>query len=354
MKLSCIIIKKIGKKIELFCKKTRRNIYINIKEFKKLNIKIKKNNNISVFLNKKKILITKENLIKKDYRKLKKIYSKKNRILGYVKKKVKGGLEVLYKNIKCFLPNAFISEKRFRNINDFLKKKYVFKIVKIEKKNILLSKKIKKKKEIIRNLSFKIIKEYGVMIKFKSFKGVMLFNKKNKEILLNYLKDKKIIPVTIKKLNKRKKSFSFKINFLDIIKKKTCFSFCKKKKKNFIFYYINNKCYLFFKNVSWINYFKYFKKKENKKIVILNFLIKKKRIIIFLKQCVNNPWKDFINNYKINSFIKVLFYKRIKNFLVFKTYFNIYLYSNYKQKLKKKFLIKYINYKKKIIFISNI
>ncbi|MGX7582544.1 hypothetical protein [Candidatus Vidania fulgoroideorum] len=345
-------IRKRGKKIQLRSKKLRKDIYISLKYFKKLNIKIKKKFKF-IFFNKK--LSINNYFISEDLNRIKKKYKKKKKIIGKVTKKVKGGLEIKYKSLKCFLPNSLISDERYRDIDNFLNKKYFFKIVKIENNNIIVSriKKKKKKNIIIKNLEFKIITNYGIFVRYKKYTGLLLLNKKNKKILKKYLENKKKIPITIKKIDKIKKKFSFKINFLELYKKKTFFEYSIKDKKKLIFNYIDYQCYLYFKNLSWVNYFNYFEIKNNKKIKILNFIIKKNRIIIFLKQCLCNPWKIFKKNYRINDYINVIFFKNKKKYLIFKIPMGLYAFSPNK-KIKKKMFIKFINLKKKIIFINNI
>lgn len=306
----CKLIKINNKKVVFDCN-LRKYVIINFKQFKKHKIKLGVTKNFNFFIKKDltenyKILINKYVCeLNKSY--IKKAYIKKKSIIGKITKQINGGFEVIYKTVKCFLPNYLI-KKSFLN-KQILKKKYLFKVHKITANKIILSKKYKCKFKLIKNTK-------------PALAGIYSFYKKNK------------VDVSCKrlKLKKRKPEILFNI------------------KKNKFFY----KTQLFMldnRYISWVNYFRYFTA-NIKKIRIGFFSIKKFKI--FYKLCIDNPWKHFNKHYKLNKSLPVKFYKKTKNYLIFKSIFNTYLFSKKTKKIYLQYFIKYINYKKKIIYINNI
>ncbi len=142
---------KINKNNVIVDAKLKSESHIPIDEFKDIdnNLNIKKNDIIDVFIENiengygETILSYDKAKKHKSWLNLKKIYKKTENIQGIITNKVKGGFTVNLEGIKAFLPGSLVDIKPIKNYSDIEGKKLLFKIIKLDKKknNIVVSRK---------------------------------------------------------------------------------------------------------------------------------------------------------------------------------------------------------------------
>ncbi|MGX7576927.1 hypothetical protein ACT2CI_00580 [Candidatus Vidania fulgoroideorum] len=305
---------------KFFKKVVRLNInlkknFIKTKIFKKYKIKIYKKKKI--YSNSDLSNLLYYHNINRFFLKFKKFI----KILGKVKKKIKGGYEVISKGIRCFLP---ISHSKKEKLN----KKYFFLVLKHKKNNIIISRK--------NFLNFKNNKLY---------RRIGLFLKGN---FLNFKNDKYLYSLNGYRGYCYKKSFKNFFNIIGIgndnifilkecdlitkksIKKKKYKTTYKYKKGKYIFFLIKNLiCVLKISEVSinnYLNYYKYFKSN-------------KKNILIVIKNC-NKIYLSLIKLINKTNIVKnVYYYKKYKKFYLYKIPGFFIGFSKKKKKIFKSFFI---------------
>ncbi|XAO72519.1 MAG: hypothetical protein AAYR31_00450 [Candidatus Vidania fulgoroideorum] len=365
------IIKKNNKKVKIYCNKNKL-IYINISEFKKFNVKIKKNKYIIISKINNIFKLNEYYLIKK-FKKIYKYFNLNKKINIKIEKEVKGGYLTKINEINYFLPKSLS-----KNIKTNCYYKLYIININYNKRSVILSLKKQFKKNIENKFNLNKIKENYIieckiykklqnayLIKYKKKKIYLNFKNISKNIIKNKIKNKNNILVFFKKnenLNNcfysrefsKKELKNKKINFNN----KSCVNAnLIKIGKRCIFFKIKNKKYLAIskkKKNSLINYNNKLKKNENYKLQIKKFICNK-NIFIVKTIKTNNIWnltyKIYIKNKKN---IKCIFYKNKGNFSLFKTKINTILISK-KKKYKKgnyKKKIKYFDLKNKIILIN--
>ncbi|WP_458659060.1 hypothetical protein [Candidatus Vidania fulgoroideorum] len=340
----------------------RTFIYINKREFKRLNIKIKKNKEILINLlkydnNENFTASLKNYSIEKNFNNIKEKYSNDIRIKGRINKIVKGGVEILYKNIKCFLPNSLAD-----NIKKINNKIYYFNIIKINKnKNVLLSRKKPFKKNInilsigsLLEVSVKYINEYGIYVNYRGFDGLINTSVEKRKKLIKKLKINDKILLLLYKIDKKINRLYFKFKNNNIYDESIKLEFKKKNNKYIFLSHKSTYGLLKIDNISWINYFNYFNIEKNKYLTSSKFLLRNNIFKILYKETINNPWINFKNNYAIGDLIKSKFVKNLGKYSIFKNPFFIFSYCKKGEFKNKKYILEItkINFKKKLILVK--
>lgn len=270
------------------------------------------------------------------WEKLENVYKNNDTIIGYIASKIKGGFTVKLDVIKGFLPGSLIAFKSDVNSDEIKGKKMKFKIIKLEKKknNVVVSQRFipedKNSKNFQNLLSFdegsivsgfvKNITDYGVFIDLGGIDGLLHITDmswKRVKHPNNLVKIGETIKVKILKFDKSINRISLGLKQLlqDPWK-----NIKEKYKENDI---INGKvtnitdygCFVEIEDgieglihsseMNWVNKNvnpnKIVKQGMEIKVKILDINLKKRRISLGLKQCVENPWISFNNKYFNNN-----------------------------------------------------
>ncbi|MGX7586213.1 hypothetical protein [Candidatus Vidania fulgoroideorum] len=348
-----IIIGIIDNKIIVNCC-FKEYMYIKKKLFKEVKIKIKKGSKIYfkiMSINKKgayKISI-KEAMIDILYMKLMNFFKKKKAIKVKIIKETKNGYLADYKKTKCFIPKYEMIRYKIKNYSSY----FLIKNINIKKRNIILKTLNFKINKNINNI-LKNKKSIGIIKVFKNFAFAIVRNIKYKIYNNFYKKNKRI---TIGLYTQYKIPFKIKeiINndiFLSPIlkKKRLIYRFkyqCDKDNKKKYSFYKKNIAFIKNKEISWLN------NNTSKKYMFIKKILNNVKIELCYKKKIYNPWLIFKKNYKKKDKIKRFkLFKKIRFLYVYKIPMGIFGYSI--EKIKKAFVIKYLDNCERIVIISNV
>ncbi|MGX7577187.1 S1 RNA-binding domain-containing protein [Candidatus Vidania fulgoroideorum] len=280
---------------------------------------------------------------------IEKRYKKNLYLKGLIFKIIKGGMSVLINNVICFLPGSLLDVRKVNNLF-LLNKVFKFKIIKMEKNNIVLSRKkylleekykdfliLEKKIRIGDILVGKVryITKYGAFIKIKNNIDGLLHISNISDFRIGhpseYLKTGEYLRVVILKINLNNKKILLGRKQLFLKKKKVKIL---KIFKNSILVKIEKKSYGIINSneISWIGNINNINKVFKKNCFVYSKIIfeSKKQIRLSIKRCLKNPW----SNLNLKQVGKVLF-KQGKKYIV-KFYNKTFGFLKIKKKLKKK------------------
>ncbi len=351
---------KIKKNSIIVDAKLKSESNISIDEFKDTNnnLNIKINDKIDVLIEKiengygETILSYDKAKKHKIWLNLKKTYEKTENINGTITNKVKGGFTVDLEGIKAFLPGSLVDIKPIKDYLEIEGKKFLFKIIKLDKtkNNIVVSRKAviltinnNEREKLIKNIHegliikgmVKNITDYGAFIDLGGLDGLLHITDMSWKRIKHpneIIKIGENIKVKIIKFDTKNIRVSLGLKQLteDPWKNINNKYPINSKIKGIITNITDYGCFIkieegieglaHISEINWINKninpFKTFNIKQKIEAIILNINIEKRRISLSIKQCIPNPWKIFEEKYKKNDQIHGII-KSVTDFGIF-------------------------------------
>lgn len=318
--------------------------YIPLSEFADEKIEI--NNPVDVYIekieNKKGELIISRESAKKyqNWNYLKKCLAENKIVEGKILGKVKGGFAIELGNVIAFLPRSQVDTAVLANIDDFVGKTEQFMVLKIDdlrgnvvvsRRAILEEQRSKEREEILSKIKVgdvikgivKNITDYGAFIDFGSFDGLLHLTdiswcrvRHPSEIL----KVGQEVEVQVIKYDEETKKVSLGMKQLQenpwetIETKYPVNSIVKGKVTNIaqygVFVEIENgiEGLVHVSEMSWlknnVSPSKVLSIGQDVNVMILDIDTEHHRISLGIKQCSNNPWKEFSDSYKVGDILE--------------------------------------------------
>ncbi|MGX7585935.1 hypothetical protein ACWNYH_00595 [Candidatus Vidania fulgoroideorum] len=298
------------------------------------------NNGISIYINRNSII-----------RRIRYLIKEKSNVIGKVKRKLRGGFEVMFRGIKCFLPNSLSCSPLFQGEN------IIFKIISFvgsdfmplisvkeayHEKKIKLLEKLSMHKECVIKVKIKTITKFGI---FATYKGVDGLLKVNKLLIKNcLLKKGYIVNAIVHKFDNEKQRVTYKLvsESLDITNNNHIEVACNETNNNSF-----RKEFLPSKGI--ISSFP----KKDSNLDEKKEIINKKNYSNFPSSLVRLPFKEFNMYYKNN--VRGLLYKKHMGFYIYKLPFMCLglLPKAKKKEICNNFRIKCFIPSKGVILLSN-
>ena len=274
------------------------------------------------------------------WKEIMKAFEENSIINGFIKSRVKGGFTVLIDQISAFLPGSLVDIRPVRDTQYLEGTKSEFKVIKAERKanNIVLSRKaamqgdnIESKSELIEQMNegdtvegiVKNLTDYGAFIDLGGIDGLLHITdiswKKIKHPSIQLaIADKLLVKILAIDKEKHRVSLGLKqldqdpwdkiIEEFEIGHKKTCVVSNITDYGLFVEIKDGIEGLVHVSEIDWtnnnLNPHKIAKIGDEVEVMILDIDSEKRRVSLGIKQCLENPWKTFSQNFSIDEKIK--------------------------------------------------
>jgi len=274
------------------------------------------------------------------WKEIMKAFEENSIINGFIKSRVKGGFTVLIDQISAFLPGSLVDIRPVRDTQYLEGTKSEFKVIKAERKanNIVLSRKaamqgdnIESKSELIEQMNegdtvegiVKNLTDYGAFIDLGGIDGLLHITdiswKKIKHPSVQLaIADKLLVKILAIDKEKHRVSLGLKqldqdpwdkiIEEFEIGHKKTCVVSNITDYGLFVEVKDGIEGLVHVSEIDWtnnnLNPHKIAKIGDEVEVMILDIDSEKRRVSLGIKQCLENPWKTFSQNFSTDEKIK--------------------------------------------------
>ncbi len=261
-------------------------------------------------------------------------------LTGYIYGRVKGGLGVLYKNIRLFLPGSLLDVRTIRDFAQFVEKSIEFKVIKVDRrrnnivisrKAVLLDKTVEDSKVVLERMQegnivkgvIKNITDYGAFVDLGGIDGllyitdlswkrikhpseVLTIGQEISAVILRFDQEKHRVSLGIKQLSNDPwesiaERYPVGMRMYGKVSNITDYG-------AFVELESGIEGLVHVSEMDWtnknVNPSKILKQGDEVQVQILEIDGAKRRISLGMKQCQANPWLDFADKYKKGDHIK--------------------------------------------------